>query len=1290
MDQKDKAMWVHTLWDPLDEIHQSPLNENEKIVKVAAYCRISEGKTNGLSLENQVSYYSNYIYNKPNWKFVGVYMDDQKSGRTIHHRTGFKRMLRHTAEGKIDLILTKNISRFSRNTKELLEVIQELKETGTTLYFESEGLEISNGKNSLLLETHAAMAQDFIENISNLIKFSYQKRLHEGRPYYGDIYGYDPVELSNKSMVKINEEEAEVVRWIFESFINGMSYAEITRQLIYRGVKTKKEKGPWNGNYVRKIIKEIAYTGHKVAMKRQKDLFSNKIKENSPYQERYMITNSHPAIISMEVFEKAQERAAEVKKKHSRPKDPVVNPLKNRIICGRCGNKIRKKGPYVYRCAYSEAFVKLCDLDSIKKQEPLNMGLIAMFKRLMGLDISISKSGNIESLGDHKERSEEEIKRGFEVMLQDLKKILTKVNQNDHFEFHRLKYFSEIEIAKALGDWEKEDAIKKEYKAFEEKISRIEDDRTYRNEALSWLKTIRTIEHFISTAMIEIIRAWVMEIKIYSSTAFCVHWIDEEETVIGEKEINAIIDRVKQNEIDRGERLKEHDGPNFQVEGNINVNLSESINVNFLEGKEEIPLELAFANKSQEIFKIPEKAEVKNQHLLPVKEVVKLERGLTIRDLSNLKKNILKFQVDKLKQEETKKLRVAAYCRVSTHLDEQKLSLQTQLAYYNFKVLSNPQWELVDIYADEGLSGKSTEKRDEFNRMISDVRKGRIDMIITKSVSRFSRNVLDVLETVNMLNELEHKPFCFFEKEGIKTNDPHSSILLSLMAVAAEEELNSLSNSITWGIQNYAKRGIITRVTDIYGYEIDKYRTWHIVEEEAKVVKLIYKRYIEGKMISQIIEELSKMKIQSPKGNSFWSYNTIRSILQSEKYMGDYEYQKSFVDGVIDSKRKINRGDVPSIYIEDHHLPIVDKETFDKAQQIFEERKRELGEDRKDGTAGRSVYYKTFTCSNCGALITRYRSSTYDSKEGSAWRCKESYKKIGSTCEMKTAVIEKFIDYNFLKTLEEIKKSDLFKLKVDKYLKKLALTPKEEEEQKAIKEKMEQLNQELYKAVDTEIQKDGKDTVLINELTSEIISLREKLQYYTKRLEQLDEETEKLNKLLKYSEKMKPISFRTFHHMRPRINPGDSIYSTTNNARDSTYMDQDGEDFFPEEIFKEQVLSGTMAKDGRITYEFATDIKFGIDMAYVDYKRQLEEEKAIIQLEELLGSLEVLKMKEFCKKGKKPKAIREHLGIKSKVSFDKRILKPLYKAGKLTLKRGRNVSDWWYSWSENNHENQMV
>ena len=1280
MDLKEKINWSHTLWEPLVEHTESPLRSKESGIRVAAYCRISDGETNYDSLENQVSYFSSFIYERKNWKFIGVYIDQRKSGATISKRPGFQRMLRHAREGKIDLILTKSVSRFSRNTKDLLEIIQELKGTETTIYFERENLEVSGGKSSLMLETHAAMAQDFIESISNLVKFNYKKRLNEGRPVFGDMYGYDYLESTGKDMVKINEEEAQVVRWIFEKFIEGTTYAQISRELNEMGIRTKKGNSHWSGSVVRSIIRKIEYTGNKLAMKRSKDLLTGKVSETDNSQEKYLIMDSHPAIIATETFEKAQVRIKEVTVVHKKKRVLTKQALKNRVRCGRCGSNFLRQGEYNYACVYSEPSVNLCDVEKLKTFDPQAMATKGIFIRMMNLHFEIKKDrkGISYKIRDDLNRSEETLNSEFGMMINQLRSILKRITENDHFEFQRLRLFTQLEIARNKNDTEEIERIKDEYQAFEEKASRVEVDREYRLMAMKWLDSVRTIEVFIKSSTIEILRAWMLNLTIYSREAYVIEWIDGKVTAIGEDEISIIEEYAEKKKQERLEKLKISERDLFEAakqESNESIVLKTETFDLTIKGKE--------AGKVESVaFKTHSIDERQNLKLTIQADVIKLEDGLSIKDLGNLKKNILKSKFEMMQQAENRKLRVAAYCRVSTQLEEQKLSLQTQLAYYNFKILSTPNWEFAGIYADEGVTGTKTEPRDDFNRMLEDARKGKIDMIITKSVSRFSRNVLDVLKTVKMLSELEPSVSIFFEKEKIKSDDPHASMILSLMATAAQEEVLSLSNSITWGIQNLAKRGEISRITDMYGYTIDKDRRWEVVSQEAETVRHIFKEYERGVSILQIIDDLWKRGIKSSTGKNSWDYSTVKAILMNEKYIGDYEFQKYFTPSPLGKQSKVNTGQVPKYYIEMHHDPIIERVLFDSVQKRIEANRRELdGEKKKDGTAGRPCFYKTFICSECGSLISRYRSDTYDTKEGSQWRCVNSYRSVGSSCDSKMFK-EKYIDYNFYKVLVRIKNDKECRKRIDGYLHSLELTNEERQDKEHLEKEMESKNQLLYEAVDVELYKDGKNTKLISQITSEIVELRQRHQIYIKRLEKLEDDRTRLEKLVRYCERVEDVSFVQFHHMRPRIRKGDSLYLTSKTARDNSYMDMGGKDFFPEECFSMYVLSGKIDIEGRIVFSFADGLELGTNMTYDEYRSIFAEEKEKIHQKELLNSKEVLALKDYCSVGRFPKEIRDYLGLRSKISFEKRIKTPLCEMGYLRLEDSSASNKRRYIWVE--------
>lgn len=1282
MNEKDKAMWVHTLWDPLDEMHQSPLNSSKEGIRVAAYCRVSSGKENVNSLENQVSYYSNYIYNKPNWKFVGVYMDDGISGGTIRHRPGFMRMLRHAKEGKIDLILTKSIARFSRNTQEFLEVIQELKDTGTTLYFEREGAEISKGVSSLVVETHAAMAQEYIESLSNNMKISYKKRINDGMPFHNEIFGYDLVRSDKGAELIINEDEAKVVRWIFDQFIEGQSYTDIGGELIKKGIKTKQGNDNWFSVKIASMIKNISYTGSKQTLKKRKDLLTGKFIERESKESTYLILDSHPQIIEQDVYNKAQKIAETLSKGKRAKRRTVDNPLRSRMVCGRCGKSIIKRNPYSYWCRGASMSSELCDASKLKSYDLIEIGLKAIFSRMLGVELDISKENEMVTfkVKDPKNRCEEKINEDFSFAMKELEKLLSRVNQNDNFEFHRLKFFTEIEIATKREEHEAAAELREVYKDFEVKANKIEEDRRYREGALAWIRKIKNMRMFIEEMTVETMRAWLSNFTIFSSSAVSVDWLDGGQTVIGEEEIQRIRDRFLKKIEEREKQIPKQNGL-------INISGESAQSEKKIE---EVMTSQENKKKGEETLEVLQKrtdgilpsSPIKNNRML---KVVKLENGITIRDLDDLKNNILRNKMNKLQSEEKKKLRVAAYCRVSSLKDEQQLSFQTQLAYYNYKILSNSSWEFAGIYADEGVSGTKTERRDDFNRMINDAKAGKIDMILTKSVSRFGRNVVDVLDTLKELNDLEKPCICYFEKEGLKSNDPNSRLILSLMATVAEEEVVSLSNSISWGMKRLAQRGTVNSANIIYGYQIDKNRVWHVVEDEASAIRLMFEMYAKGNSIYEIMDHLRKKRVKTKKGNDNWEYGTIRFILENEKYMGDYEYQKTISPNILSgkSKRK-NDGLLPKYYIEDHHEAIVEKELFDRVQKLLKENGRNgIKKKNKDGTAGRPCYYKKFICKECGHNLTR--NGIGDGTQiGGLWRCRNSSRISGSTCKIKKSVLAYYLDYNFHKTICKLHESKRFNKWMNEYLRNLELSVEEKNKMHTLDRKIRELNEELYKAVDLQVSERGKDTTLINLLTTSIIDLKNQYTEYYERMEKKKNEESRLNRLVQVSKNMKPLTVKQYHNMHPRIKRGDSYLTICERTNKFTFMNITDEDYFPEAIFKEHISSATVDKNGIVKYRFAEGLEFWSYYSDEDYTEELDAATGELKLEELLISKEVKKIKTFCNVPRTFSEIFEHLKLEDRIQFRNYFMIPLCEASKLVLIPGKNKYHNKYKWQKGN------
>ena len=333
-------------------------------------------------------------------------------------------------------------------------------------------------------------------------------------------------------------------------------------------------------------------------------------------------------------------------------------------------------------------------------------------------------------------------------------------------------------------------------------------------------------------------------------------------------------------------------------------------------------------------------------------------------------------------------LRVAAYCRVSTDQEEQETSYDAQVEYYYRYILSHKNWDYSGIYADEGISGTGTKKREGFNRMIRDCRQGEIDLILTKSISRFARNTLDCLHYIRMLKELGIA--VYFEKENVNTLDAKGEVLISIMASLAQQESQSISENIRMGISYQFQRGKVrVNHTHFLGYTKDKEGNLIIVEKEAEIVRRIYREFLEGKSYNEIARGLTADQIPTPAGKSKWYLTTVQSILKNEKYMGDVLLQKYYTKDFLTKKKVINDGVRPQYYIENDHEPIVSKEIFERVQAEIGIRKMKKEENQTEFPN----YYALsgiIICSYCRSHY--YRINMNGQNRHSTWRCKNRVK----------------------------------------------------------------------------------------------------------------------------------------------------------------------------------------------------------------------------------------------------------------------------------------------------------
>ena len=333
------------------------------------------------------------------------------------------------------------------------------------------------------------------------------------------------------------------------------------------------------------------------------------------------------------------------------------------------------------------------------------------------------------------------------------------------------------------------------------------------------------------------------------------------------------------------------------------------------------------------------------------------------------------------------KLRVAAYCRVSTDTDEQATSYEAQIEHYTTFIMKNTEWKLAGIYADDGISGTNTKKREEFNKMIADCMDGKIDMIITKSISRFARNTLDCLKYIRQLKE-KNIPV-YFEKENINTMDSKGEVLLTIMASLAQQESQSLSQNVKLGIQyRYQQGQVQVNTSRFLGYTKDENKKLVIVPEEAEVVKRIYYEYLEGKSLRQIGEGLEASGILTAAGLPKWRPETIKKILQNEKYIGDALLQKTYTVDFLSKKRVKNNGIMPQYYVENSHEAIIPRELYMQVQEeIVRRGNLKSGEtNKKRAYSSKYALSGMVCCSKCGDIYRRVRWNNRG-KQSVVWRC---------------------------------------------------------------------------------------------------------------------------------------------------------------------------------------------------------------------------------------------------------------------------------------------------------------
>lgn len=403
--------------------------------------------------------------------------------------------------------------------------------------------------------------------------------------------------------------------------------------------------------------------------------------------------------------------------------------------------------------------------------------------------------------------------------------------------------------------------------------------------------------------------------------------------------------------------------------------------------------------------------------------------------------------------------RVAAYCRVSTNDEDQLSSYASQKKHYTDLIKENKEWQFVEVYADAAVTGTQVKKRVDFQRLINDGLNGDIDLIITKSISRFARNTYDTLKYVRMLKD--KNVAVYFEEENINTLTMDGELLLTILSSVAQQEVENISENVKKGLKMKMKRGELTGSHGCLGYDYDlEDRTLSINEEGAKVVREIFELYVSGYGATLICKELNARGVPTPRGKT-WTNGSIIRIIKNEKYMGDLLLGKTITVDPISKRRIANRGEEDRYYIKEHHEPIIDRDTFEKAHDILD--KRSFSRKPKDGNITREKYSRKYAfssmieCGFCGGIFSRRKWHSSSKYKKAIWQCRINSQKGKSACEHSKGISEEIIELAFLESYAMICGRD--REIADSFIKRLEISIGSD----TVSKKIKSLDGKLYK-----------------------------------------------------------------------------------------------------------------------------------------------------------------------------------------------------------------------------------
>ena len=476
-----------------------------------------------------------------------------------------------------------------------------------------------------------------------------------------------------------------------------------------------------------------------------------------------------------------------------------------------------------------------------------------------------------------------------------------------------------------------------------------------------------------------------------------------------------------------------------------------------------------------------------------------------------------------------KRMKVAAYCRVSTDDEDQLNSYRVQKDYYTRYIANNEKWEFVDVYADEGITGTQVKKRDEFLRMIKDCEKGKIDMILTKSVSRFARNIVDSLSFVRKLKAMGIA--IYFEEQNINSLKEDSETYIGIYSVMAQTESENISANVKWGISKRMENGTYCSNMNMFGYRRDKItKEITIVESEAEVVRWIFNLFLDGKSALQIKNWLEENGIKTFYGKSVWQTTSILAILQNEKYCGDVMYQKTYCVDCLTKKKKVNNGQKTKYLVVNDHPAIIPRDIFKAAMAEFA--RRNALRSKSDNTiscrgrySAKYVLSELLICEECGS---HFRRKTVKKKDGvhHYWRCISRLDHKDKYCDFSKGLEEKNLQAAICRAISRVLqgREDGYELLKSKLI--YATSDVDTDElylvEKGIHDEQIRIEELADLAIQSKCNKD-KYTEAIADCSQRIKDLRERRDMLMTQIKCNEKAREELERIENYTKQLKPV-----------------------------------------------------------------------------------------------------------------------------------------------------------------------